>query len=199
MAFKSRTEHMASWNAASLAAVLIGAFTGDVAAGANDNPRVAFFGFALINTSLEPTKPVEVARLQMLDALLQEKLGASGRFRFVTIPPELLEEIAAGPGIWSCNGCERDFANRIDAQWAAWGTVQKVSNLILNINLYMEDAQTGKLEFAKSVDIRGNTDESWRHGLDYMLRHYVLDTSGTEEKRDGPKGAHGPPDEKRKK
>jgi hypothetical protein len=30
------------------------------------------------------------------------------------------------------------------------------------------------MEFVKSVDIRGNTDESWRHGLDYMLRHYVL-------------------------
>jgi hypothetical protein len=48
------------------------------------------------------------------------------------------------------------------------GTVQKVSNLILNINVYMEDVQTG------SVDIRGNTDESWRHGLDYMLRHYLF-------------------------
>ena len=62
----------------------------------------------------------------------------------------------------------------IGAEWAAWGTVQKVSNLILNINLYMEDAQTGKIEFAKSVDIRGNTDESWRRGLDYMIHHYVL-------------------------
>ncbi len=166
---------MASWSAASLAAVLIGAFTtGSVAADAGDSPRVAFFGFALINTSLEPTKPVEENRLQMLDALLQEKLGASGRFRFVTIPPELQKEIAPARGIRNCNGCERDFASRIGAEWAAWGTVQKVSNLILNIKLYMEDAQTGKLEFAKSVDIRGNTDESWRHGLDYMLRHYVL-------------------------
>jgi hypothetical protein len=38
----------------------------------------------------------------------------------------------------------------------------------------MEDAQTGQIVFAKSVDIRGNTDESWRRGLDYMIRHYVL-------------------------
>jgi Protein of unknown function (DUF2380) len=152
---------------------MIAAFTG-VSAEANDSTSVAFFGFVLINTSLEPIKPIEEARLQMLDVLLQETLGASGRFRFVTIPPELQKQIAAGPGIQNCNGCERDFANRIDADWVAWGTVQKVSNLILNINLYMENTKTGKLEFAKSVDIRGNTDESWRHGLDYMLRHYVL-------------------------
>ena len=49
-----------------------------------------------------------------------------------------------------------------------------MSNLILNINLYIEDVQTGKLKFVKSVDIRGNTDEFWRHGLDYMLRHYLF-------------------------
>jgi Protein of unknown function (DUF2380) len=38
----------------------------------------------------------------------------------------------------------------------------------------MEDARAKKMEFAKSVDIRGNTDESWRRGLDYMLRHYLF-------------------------
>ena len=52
-----------------------------------------------------------------------------------------------------------------------WG--QKVSNLILNINVYMEDAESGKMKFARSVDI-GNTDESWRRGLDYLLRNYLL-------------------------
>jgi hypothetical protein len=69
---------------------------------------------------------------------------------------------------------ERDFAIKAGADWAAWGTVQKVSNLILNINVYIEDARQKKMEFVKSVDIRGNTDESWQRGLDYMLRHYLL-------------------------
>jgi Protein of unknown function (DUF2380) len=147
---------------------------GTMAADAEEHPRIAFFGFSLINTSLETTKPVEEARLQMLDVLLEQALGGSGRFSFIAIPSELQKKIADGPAIPNCNGCERDFANLIGAKWAAWGTVQKVSNLILNINLYMEDAQTGKIEFAKSVDIRGNTDESWRRGLDYMIRYYVL-------------------------
>jgi hypothetical protein len=62
----------------------------------------------------------------------------------------------------------------VGANWAAWGTVQKVSNLILNINVYMEDAESGTMKFARSVDIRGNTDESWRRGLDYLLRNYLL-------------------------
>jgi hypothetical protein len=136
--------------------------------------RVAFFGFQLINTSLEPTTPVEDARVRMLETMLLDKLNGSGRYKIMPIPPVLSAKLATGPAISGCNGCEREAARAAGADWAAWGTVQKVSNLILNINLYMEDAGTGKMEFVKSVDIRGNTDESWHHGLDYMLRHYLL-------------------------
>jgi hypothetical protein len=138
-------------------------------------PRVAFFGFQLINTSLEPTTPSEARRIDMLDDLFRERLDNSGRFKIVPIPPGLQQRIAAGPEISGCNGCERDYAKSIGASWAAWGTVQKVGNLILNVNVYMEDAASDRLEFVKSIDIRGNIDESWRHGLDYMLRHYLFD------------------------
>ena len=67
-------------NASYLVAVIIAAFT-SVSAHADDTTGVAFFGFVLINTSLEPTKPIEEARLQMLDVFLQEALSASGRFQ----------------------------------------------------------------------------------------------------------------------
>ena len=159
-----------------LTVVLIVAF-GGIAGGTTADeglPRVAFFGFQLINTSPQPTTPEETQRIRMLDALFQQKLEASGRFKMVSIPPELRDKIAAAPEINNCNGCERDFALQAGADWAAWGTVQKVSNLILNINVYIEDARANKMEFIKSVDIRGNTDESWQRGLDYMLRHYLF-------------------------
>ena len=160
-----------SWLALSLLATQLGARP---CPAAEPSHRIAFFGFSLINTSLEATKPEEAARLKMLDALLDEKLSASGEFTLVPLSPEIEKQAAGGPAIGSCNGCERDYATAAGADWAAWGTVQKVSNLILNINLFMEDAKTGKLEFVKSVDIRGNTDETWHHGLDYMLRHYLF-------------------------
>ena len=134
---------------------------GGVAEGATDKapPRVAFFGFQLINTSLQSTTAEEKARIRMLDDAFRKKLDASGRFKIVPISSDVLQEIAAAPEISNCNGCERDFAIKAGADWAAWGTVQKVSNLILNINVYIEDARQKKMEFVKSVDIRGNTDE----------------------------------------
>jgi len=62
-------------------------------------PRVAFFGFQLINTSLEPTTPIENGRVKMLDDLFQEKLDHSGRFKIVPIPSDTQQRIAAGPEI----------------------------------------------------------------------------------------------------
>ena len=101
-------------------------------------------------------------------------MNDSGRYKLVRIPHDLQSAVAAAP-INSCNGCERDFALRAGTDLAAWGTVQKVSNLILNINVYMEDAKAKKMIFVKSVDIRGNTDESWQRGLNYLLQHYLID------------------------
>src|SRR5271169_3543116 len=53
-----------------------------------DLPRVAFFGFQLINTSLEPTVKSELHRVDMLDELFRERLDNSGRFKIVPIPPD---------------------------------------------------------------------------------------------------------------
>jgi hypothetical protein len=97
-----------------------------------------------------------------LDDTFQRKLNASARFQLIPIPHDLDDAIAAAS------------IAKVGADLAAWGTVQKVSNLILNINVYIEDAKAKKMLFVKSVDIRGNTDESWQRGLDYLLGHYLL-------------------------
>ncbi len=54
----------------------------------------------------------------------------------------------------------RGGAERVALCW-----VQKVSNLILNVNIEVRDAASGATLYAKSVDIRGNTDESWLRGV----------------------------------
>jgi hypothetical protein len=39
----------------------------------------------------------------------------------------------------------------------------------------MDETKDGRRYFAHSVDIRGNTDESWERGIRYLLRNYLLD------------------------
>ncbi|MDR3535877.1 MAG: DUF2380 domain-containing protein [Acetobacteraceae bacterium] len=56
-------------------------------------------------------------------------------------------------------------------QIAVTGWVQKVSNLILNMNVVVRDVATGQTIAAGSVDIRGNTDESWSRALAYLVHN----------------------------
>ena len=67
-----------------------------------------------------------------------------------------------------------EYGKQTGADYAAWIVVQKVSDLILNINVYMGDVAARKLTFVHSVDIRGNTDESWTHGISYLVKNYLL-------------------------
>ena len=66
------------------------------------------------------------------------------------------------------------YGKQLGADFAAWIVVQKVSDLILNINVYMADVAARKLTFVHSVDIRSNTDKSWTRGLTYLVKNYLL-------------------------
>jgi hypothetical protein len=133
-------------------------------------PKIAVFGFELINTSPAASTPEELGRLGQLDQQLAAALGMPGRYNVMALPPPQ----GQGASIRSCNGCELDAAQKAGADLAAYGWVQKVSNLILNINLVIEDANTGHIIKADSVDIRGNTKESWQRGLRYLINERLF-------------------------
>ena len=52
--------------------------------------------------------------------------------------------------------------------------VQKVSNLIINLNIYLRVVKTGTMIMAASADMRGNTDESWTRTMSYLIRNRLL-------------------------
>jgi hypothetical protein len=134
--------------------------------------RLAFFGFELINTSPEPTRPDETGRLATIGDIAKAELAKHG-YELVDSAP-VADEVAKRRPLRDCNGCELDLAKRLGANLAAFGWVQKVSNLILNINLQIRDVATGRLVQAASTDIRGNTDESWEHGIRYLIKNRLF-------------------------
>ena len=139
--------------------------------------KAAVFGFRLLDTSAfstPTTNRAEKARLAMLDSLLRQRLQAAG-YQLVSTAP-LATQISE-QDMLNCAVCAPDFARRLGADVSIIGWVEKVSNLILNVNLVMRDARTGKIERAGSVSIRSNTDESWTRGLDYLLVERILPTA----------------------
>jgi hypothetical protein len=131
------------------------------------------FDFEIVNTSLQPTTQEEEDRLRRLGEQLRAALQQSGKYQVVDIAP-VRAAVADAGGILKCNGCEQDLAKKLGAAEVAVGWVQKVSNLILNINLSVVQASDGKQVKGGSVDIRGDTDETWSRGLKFLLEEHVF-------------------------
>ena len=157
-------------------AVLACAWTGAPRA-ENAIPAVAVFDFELFDTSLEGEirgkNPDEQRRLILISDLLRRLLSESGRFHVIDLDPARAQIADAGH-IRGCNGCDVTIARDLGAELAVTGVVQKVSNLILNINIYMRDTRSGELAKAMSADIRSNSDESWSRGVSWLVRNRLL-------------------------
>lgn len=165
-----------AWTAALMLSLLVSAGTVSEQARAADARSVAFLGVHLQNDNqaLEPTSDAERARMTRVEELFKSSLEASDRFTFATVPPDVRAKIAAGQTIGECGGCEIGYGKILGSEVIAWINIQKVSNLILNMNVYMADVATQKMIFLRSVDIRGNTDESWIKSLNYLVKNYLL-------------------------
>lgn len=140
-------------------------------------PRsIAFLGVEFMNDNemYEPTTDAERGRMAKIEEIFKTQLTESGRFRFVEVHDNVKARIAAGQRVGSCGGCEMDYGKELGSQLVAWIEVQKISNLILNANIYMADVAAEKMIFVKSADMRNNTDESWARSVTYIVKNYLL-------------------------
>ena len=158
------------------ASVLI-ALTLMVSAPARADPlKVAVFDFELVDTSLQGEvdgpRADEQRRLMNTGDQLRKGMAESGKFAILDIAP--VNAAAHDSNLQACGGCDVQYAQQVGADLAVTGVVQKVSNLILNMNIYLRDVHTGHLITSMSADFRGNTDESWSRATSYLLRNRLL-------------------------
>ncbi len=141
-----------------------------------DPQRIALLGVFLQNDNegYEPTTDAERNRMKAIAQAFKKMLTESGKYTFVPVPGLERQKIDAGQLVGTCGGCEYDYGRELDVEHVAWIRVQKISNLILNINVYMADVSKEKVTFIHSVDLRNNTDESWMRGINYLVQNYLL-------------------------
>jgi hypothetical protein len=156
-----------------LALALLWGTTGGYCASAGPLKSIAVMDFEIIDDSGDQASvPAQRERLKLISRQLREELSQAGLCRVLDNGPAqaLIEKYKASQELRQCNGCELDIGKALGADLVALAWVQKVSNLILNINVEIKDVATGATRLNKSVDIRGNTDTSWRRGVSYMVR-----------------------------
>ena len=155
-----------------LAAILLQ--IGQVAAA----PKTIIFPFDLIDNSQPPGElPVvnadETQRLKLVRDELGKLIGESGKFDVVD-SSAIAADIENAQPIYTCNGCEDDLAKKAGADLAIVGTVQKVSAMILTVNVYVRDVVNGRVTQALSTGILGNTDELWLRGIRSLVKNQLL-------------------------
>lgn len=161
---------------AALGLGLAGAF-GPLPAGAAEVPGLAFAGFEVIDDQPDPARVAGLnARVALVTAQMARGLDERGLYRVVDIGPAaaaLERARAENEFLHRCNGCLGGVGQAAGVRLVGVGWVQRVSNLILNMNLAIWDVQDDRMVLTKSVDIRGDNEESWRRGVAYMLRDMV--------------------------
>lgn len=135
--------------------------------------KVAIFDFELYDTSLEGEMrgpdPAEAKRLEMITGIVRDAYREAG-YEIVDIGP-LRERLASMPQLRTCKGCEVRLAEELGAELAVSGFVHKISTLILGVSVSIHDVENRTLVDRLNASIRGNTDESWEHGIRYMVRY----------------------------
>lgn len=141
-----------------------------------EDASVAFLGITFIDTSTEGAydgeRPDQTARVALLENEVRSRFADEGFTLLATDP--VAEKLDATVNPADCNGCEVRFATELGADYSLVGEVQKVSNLILSMNLVMRDTGDGSMVRGLSVDIRSNTDDSWLRGMRYIFKNHFF-------------------------
>ncbi len=164
------------------AATLLGVF-GTPCAAEQAHPSIVVLDFELIDDTQDnnpETLTAQQKRLTLISEQLRKEFNDTGLFRVLDNAPaaDYIAELKAERELRACNGCELDIGKRLGADLVLTAWVQKVSNLILNINIEIKKVASGQTLLNKSVDIRGNTDQSWSRGISYMVRDMVEKKQG---------------------
>src|SRR5260221_829773 len=135
----------------------------------------AVMDFELINEmrdyETEDCRAAQQRRLALISDALRSEFDKRGLYRTVdnNAAARLIADQKAMQDLRNCNGCELDIGRALGADVIILGWVQKVSSLILNLNIEVKDVASGKTLYTKSVDLRSNSDKSWLRGIHYMV------------------------------
>ena len=143
----------------------------------SEPPTLAVLVFDLVDDHPDPVR-AELLRPRLAAIKTQLEKGLHERGLYRVLDPAAAQDLiniqrASNEFLYRCNDCLADVGKRLDTRLVAVGWVQRVSELILNINVMVLDSQTGVEVLSKSVDLRGNTDETWARGVNFMLRDWA--------------------------
>lgn len=148
---------------------------GPTARAADATPAtLAMLGFELLEDHPDPARhDAQQARLKMIEDEFRVQIGQRGLYALVDNAPHqaLIERVRSGVEfLYRCPHCVEEIGAGMGTRYVAVGWVQKVSNLILNVNIEIREVASNRVALVKSVDMRGNNDQSWIRAIRFLVR-----------------------------
>lgn len=115
-------------------------------------------------------KEEDLRRLKVVADELKALMTKDGRYEIVDLASQAREIETASP-FNKCDGCEAEIAAKAGAELAVTGFVDKLSDALISLQLFVRDVKTGQVKRAMAAEIRGNTDELWLYGVRWLWRN----------------------------
>ncbi len=132
-------------------------------------------GLSLYGLPPKPKK-AETERLELVRDELVKMLENRGAYEIVDLSEHASDIRRAAP-FDRCDGCEVEFGKRVNADVTMLGVVQKASEMMINVAIYVRDVETGKLAKSMLVSIMQNDDTGWLRAVRHLVKNRLAPES----------------------
>ncbi|RVU21607.1 DUF3280 domain-containing protein [Methylobacterium oryzihabitans] len=143
---------------------------------AGEPVKAALFPVELLEPGVvvaRPLRPDETRRLGLATEELRRQIDANGALAPVDLAPQAAQIRKDAP-LYKCEGCAERIAREAGAAVAVYGYVQRNTNQVLNVTITITDTASGKVLRGGQAVISGDTDETWRHGVRWVVKNRLL-------------------------
>ncbi|MBR2536078.1 MAG: DUF3280 domain-containing protein [Hyphomicrobium sp.] len=141
-------------------------------------PKIAILPFDIRDAELEgdpfaKPKDTDIARMRLVADELKKLMESTKTYDVVDLSAYEADIEKAAP-FNKCDGCEVEIAKKAGADLALTGFVDKLSDALISLQIFVRDTATGEMKKTMSAEVRGNTDELWLHGIRYLWKNRFM-------------------------
>lgn len=133
--------------------------------------------FEVLEDHPQPDRAAALAeRARRASEQLRNALAQAGLYRvFDSTAGEPVTSALRDRHTWlhRCTECAQTIGRAAGSELVLLPWAQVVSQLIVNLNVELRETDSDRVLLNKSVDLRGNNDESWTRGIRFMVREWA--------------------------
>jgi len=141
--------------------------------------RLLVLGADILDTSQEPVdqRADHARRLARMRDDISAGLAEKHVYDIVDRAPieKALAATLARTYLRTCNGCEVEFGRQTGADFVLVGQVNKISTLIMSMDVTFRSVATGQPIYVQRFDFRGDNDNSWARTTKYVVERIARD------------------------